>query len=150
MFFYLIFLIKSILIHQYQHGSTRVNTNQHESNASQHQSTRVLHESTRINTSLKQVQIIKNRTNMAKENPKVTYRWCFLEKYVESSICQWFKFSSPIYFQFTFYKGILFIKYCVIVTCNNYYATDSHFIKILWVQKEKVILNLKDKNSLKL
>ena len=40
-------------------------------------------------------------------------------------------------FQFTFYKGIYFIKYRVIVTCNNYYATDSHFIRILWVQKEK-------------
>ena len=59
-----------------------------------------------------------------------------------------FKFLSPIYFQFTFCKGILFIKHCVIVTCSNYYATGNHFIKILWVQKEKVILNLKDKNSL--
>ena len=39
------------------------------------------------------------------------------------------------------------MKYRVIVTCNNYYATDSHFIKMLWVQKEKAILNLKDKNS---
>ena len=42
------------------------------------------------------------------------------------------------------------MKYRVIVTCNNYYATDSSFIKIFWVQKEKAILNLKDKNSLKL
>ena len=61
--------IKSILIHKYQHGSTRVNTsltrintsltrvntNQDEPNTSQHKSTRVRHESTRINTSLKQV-----------------------------------------------------------------------------------------------
>ena len=75
---------------------------------------------------------------MAKQNPNVTYQWCFLEKYAESCI-----------FQFTFYKGILFIKHRVIVTCNIH-TTDSHFIKILWVQKEKTILNLKDKNSLKL
>ena len=50
------------------------------------------------------------------------------------------------------------------VTSNNYYITDSHFIKssllkpiiesktqgknILWVKKEKTILNFKDKNSL--
>ena len=87
---------------------------------------------------------------MAKQNPNVTYRWCFLEKYAEGSICQWFKFFSPIYFQFTFYKGISFIKYRVIVTCSNYYAADSHFIKILWVPKEKTILNFKEKNSLKL
>ena len=36
--------IKSILIHEYQHKSTRVNTNQHESDTSQHESTRVWHE----------------------------------------------------------------------------------------------------------
>ena len=71
--------IKSILIHEYQHKSTRVNMNQHEStrinmsptriNTNQHESIRVRHESTRvrhestpfrhestwINTSLKQV-----------------------------------------------------------------------------------------------
>ena len=87
---------------------------------------------------------------MTKQNPSVSYRCCSLEKNVESSICQWFKIFSPIYFQFTFYKCIQIIKYRIIVTCNNYYATDSHFIKILWVQKEKKILNLKDKNSLKL
>ena len=56
---------------------------------------------------------------MAKQNPNVTHRWCFIEKYVESSICRWFKLFSPIYFQFTFYKGIQFKKYHVIVTCNN-------------------------------
>ena len=44
------------------------------------------------------------------------------------------------------------MKYRVIVTYNNYYATatDSNFIKIFSVQKEKIILNMKDKNSLKL
>ena len=52
--------IKSILIHEYQHKSTRVNTNQyesdtnqHESDTSQHESTQVRHKSTRINTSQK-------------------------------------------------------------------------------------------------
>ena len=54
------------------------------------------------------------------------------------------------FLQFIFYKSVLFIKHRVIVTCNNYYATDYHFVKILCVQKEKTILNLKDKNSLKL
>ena len=87
---------------------------------------------------------------MAKQNPNVTCQWSFLGKYMESSICQWFKLSSPIYFQSISYKVILFIKYRVIVTCNDYYAADSDFIKLLWVQKEKTILNLKDKNSLKL
>ena len=38
-------LIKAILIHKYQHGSTRVNANQHES-------TRINTSLTRINTSL--------------------------------------------------------------------------------------------------
>ena len=71
---------------------------------------------------------------MAKQNPNVTYKWSFLEKYVKGWICQWFKFSAPIYFQLyhqvlLFYKGIYFIKHCVIVTSNNYYVTDSHFIK---------------------
>ena len=50
--------IKSILMHECQHKSTRINTNQHECEANQHKSktsqrksTRVWHESTRINTS---------------------------------------------------------------------------------------------------
>ena len=34
-------MIKSILIHEYQHNLTRVNTNQHESDTSQHESARV-------------------------------------------------------------------------------------------------------------
>ena len=41
-------LIKSILIHEYQHNSTRVNTSQHES-------TWVRHESTQVNTSPTQI-----------------------------------------------------------------------------------------------
>ena len=56
-----------------------------------------------------------------------------------------FKIFSPIYFQFTFHNGILFIKHHINATYNNYYVTGYHFIKILWVQKEKAILNLKDK-----
>ena len=57
--------IKSILIHEYQHESTRINAGQHESDTSQHESaqintsptrvqhesTQVRHESTRVNTS---------------------------------------------------------------------------------------------------
>ena len=71
---------------------------------------------------------------MTKQNPNVTFQWCFLKKYLEGCICQWFKFFSPIYLQLyhkvlRFYKGIYFIKLCVIVTCNNYYATDNHSIK---------------------
>ena len=41
---------------------------------------------------------------MAKQNRNVTYRWRLLEKYVESSICQWFKF----FLRFTF--NLLFIN----------------------------------------
>ena len=37
-------MMKSILIHEYQHKSTRIKTNQHESDTSQHESTRVWHE----------------------------------------------------------------------------------------------------------
>ena len=71
---------------------------------------------------------------MAKQNLNVIYQWCLLEKYVESWICQRFKFSSPIYFQqyhqvLLFDKYIYFIKHCVIITSNNYYIPDSHFIK---------------------
>ena len=47
----MISLIKSILIHEYQHGSTRINTSQHESTEVLHQSTRVNTSPTRINTS---------------------------------------------------------------------------------------------------
>ena len=77
-------MIKSILIHEYQHGSTRINTNQHkstrintsptrintsqhESDTNQHESTRVQHESTRVNTSPKQV------TTFQKQPPEVFF-----------------------------------------------------------------------------
>ena len=48
--FYLKNRIKFILIHEYQHKSIRVNTNQHESDTNQHESDRSQYESTRINT----------------------------------------------------------------------------------------------------
>ena len=44
-------LIKSILIHEYQHESTRINTGQHESDTSQHESTQINTSPTRVNTS---------------------------------------------------------------------------------------------------
>ena len=40
--------IKSIRIHEYQHKSTRVNMNQHESDTSQHESPRVNTSPTRV------------------------------------------------------------------------------------------------------
>ena len=108
---------------------TKVNTNQHESDTSQHVSTSVRHESAQIIMSPTQVNTNqheptsrpqKERINMAKQNANVTHQWCFLEKYVQGWIYQWFKFSSPIYFQLyhqvlLFYKGIYFINHHVIV-----------------------------------
>ena len=43
--------VKSILIHEYQHKSTRVNTNQHESTRARHKSTRINTSPTQVNTS---------------------------------------------------------------------------------------------------
>ena len=92
----------------------------------------------------------------------------FLEKHVEDLICKWLKFYFSIYLQLChqvllFYKGIDFLKDCVILTSNNYYVTDSHFMKssvlkpiiessnlgtnILWVKKEKTVFNFKDRNG---
>ena len=105
--------------HESDTSPTRVNTNQHESDTSQHESTQVNMSPTRVNTSPTRVWITKNTINLVKQNINVTYQWCFPEKYVEGWICQWFNF----------YLKYLFIKHCVIVTCNNYYVTDSRFIK---------------------
>ena len=123
-----------------QHES---NKTQHESAWAQHESTRVQHKSTRINTSLiqintsptqvitswvlvntslKQFQITRKRINMAKQNPNITYQWCFLEIFVGNYyVSQGFNFSSPIYFQLyhvvlLFYKGICFIMHHNTVT----------------------------------
>ena len=82
---------------------------------------------------------------MAKQNTNVNYQWRFLEKHVEGCTCQWFKFflqftSSYIiknYFlmQVIKHRVIRSVKrvqntfHAGIITCNNYYAIDSHFIK---------------------
>ena len=55
--------IKSILIHEYQHKSTRVNTNQHESNTSQHESNTVNTNLTRANTSPTRVNTNQHESN---------------------------------------------------------------------------------------
>ena len=61
-----------------------------------------------------------------------------------------FQFTSSHTIKYWFFnKSIKVIKHHVILTCNNYYATDRHFITVLWVRKEKK-KDLKDKNSLKL
>ena len=77
---------------------------------------------------------------MAKQNANLTYHWCFLEKHVESCICQWFKFFAPIYFLQRYLIQIADIRNVV----------DSHLIKSLWSKKKKAILNLKDTDYLKL
>ena len=68
--------IKSILIHEYRHKLTWVNTNQHESdtnqhetNMSQHESTQVQHELTQINTSPTRVN-----TNQHKSKTSLDYK----------------------------------------------------------------------------
>ena len=63
-------LFVSILIHKYQHKSTRVNTNQHESDTSQHESTRVNTSPTRVNTSLKRVNTSPTQVNTNQHKSK--------------------------------------------------------------------------------
>ena len=70
-------LIKSILIHECQHSSTRVKTTQHEStrinrsptrtNTSQHESRRVRHESTRIKTSPTRVNTNQDESDTSQQ-----------------------------------------------------------------------------------
>ena len=55
--------IKSILIHEYQHKSTRVNTNQQESDTNQQESDTNQHESTWINTNLTRINTSPTRVN---------------------------------------------------------------------------------------
>ena len=43
-----VMMIKSILIHEYQHESTQVNKNQHEPDTKQHESDTSQHESARV------------------------------------------------------------------------------------------------------
>ena len=83
--------IKSILIHEYQHGETRV----------WRESTQLQHESTQINTNLKQIYITKKKIiNMAKQNQNTTCQWCFLEKWVASvnGLSFFFQFTSNLLF----------------------------------------------------
>ena len=140
-------LIKSVLIHEYQHSSTRINMNQykltrintvwHESIRFWHESTRVRHGSIRINAIPIQVNKSqhdsdksqhesirvqnksrpqKYRRNTAKQNPNVTYEWCFPKNMWKTGSVNGLSF--PIYFQLyhkelLFYKGIYFMKHCV-------------------------------------
>ena len=62
--------VKSILIHEYQHKSTRVNTNQHESDTCQHESTGVRHKSTRINTILRRVNTNRHKPKTSLDRKK--------------------------------------------------------------------------------
>ena len=56
-------MIKSILIQECQHKSTRINTNQNES-------TRVQHESRRVNTSPTRVNTNQHESNTSQHKPK--------------------------------------------------------------------------------
>ena len=76
--------IKSILIHEYQHESTRINTSQQESNTSQYESTQintsptrvqhesiqVRHESTRINTTPTRVNTKQHESKTGLDHEK--------------------------------------------------------------------------------
>ena len=64
------FWIKSILIHEYQHKSTRVNTSQHESTRVWHESKRVRHESMRINTSQHESNTSRHESNTNQHESK--------------------------------------------------------------------------------
>ena len=68
--------IKSILIHECQHKSTRINTsqhkydtNQHESDTSQHESTRVRHESTRIKLVRRESTLVRHQSIRINTSP---------------------------------------------------------------------------------
>ena len=56
-------MIKSILIHECQHKSTRINTNQNESTRVQHESTRAQHESTRVRRESTRIKTSPTRVN---------------------------------------------------------------------------------------
>ena len=98
---------------------------------------------------------------MAKQNPNITYQWCFLEIFVGNYyVSQGFNFSSPIYFQLyhvvlLFYKGICFIMHHNIVTLITIMqqitisekgpVLEPYFGSIFFY----FFLNFKDENSLK-
>ena len=123
--------IKSILIHEYQHESTRINTGQHESDTSQHESTEIntsQHESTQINMSQHESTRVDTKQhesktgldhekekNMVKRKDKT-----WLNEGVEDCIFQDLGFFLKFMINWTikhyfFYKGIYFRKRCVII-----------------------------------
>ena len=65
------FKIKSILIHEYQHKSTRVNTNQHESDTTQHESlTRVNTNQHESKTSQQESDTSQHESTVVKDCPR--------------------------------------------------------------------------------
>ena len=62
--------IKSILIREYQHKSTRVKTNQHESDTNQHECVTNQHESTRAKRGSTRVQNKSMQVNKSKKVKK--------------------------------------------------------------------------------
>ena len=136
---------KSIIIHEYQDKSARVNTNQHESTRINTSLTRINTSPTRLNTSPTRVSTNQHQSKTSQDHKKQnkfgqTKFKCNLSVVISRKTCGRLHLSmvqvfSPIYFQLyhkelLFYTGIYFIKHrVIIVTCNNYYATDSHFIK---------------------
>ena len=121
-------LIKSILIHEHstsQHESTRVNTSPTQVNMNQHKSTWVRQESIRIKTTPTQVNTKQHESktgldhekekNMVKRKDKT-----WLNGGVEDCIYQDLGFFLKFMTNWTikhyfFYKGIYFIKRCVII-----------------------------------
>ena len=61
------------------HESALINTSPIRFNMNQYESDLSQHKTTQVKTSLKQVYITKNKGNMAKQNPNLTYQRCFLE-----------------------------------------------------------------------
>ena len=68
---------------------------------------------------------------MAKQNPNITYQWYFERNMWKAGSVNGLSFLlqlfPAVHQVLLFYKGIFFIKHCVIVT--SYYVTDSQFIK---------------------
>ena len=100
------FLIKSILIHEYQHNSTRTNTSQHEStrvhhkqhesDTNQHESTRVRNESTKVNRS-KRVLDEATQVNKIRYESNLNLRiYNKLQKYLTQSFYLWLFFSGTM------------------------------------------------------
>ena len=65
------FMIKSILIHEYQPKLTRIDTSQHDSTRVRHESTRNQHESTRIHTSPTRVNTNQHESDTSQHESKL-------------------------------------------------------------------------------